>query len=115
MMRFQSKINPVIFVAACKAYGLPEPIAEYRFAPPRKWAFDWAWKWCPNAWPRYKYVALEIEGGAWTRGRHTRGQGFLDDIEKYNQAVILGWRVIRCTPQHVQSGKAFEWLREVLL
>lgn len=98
-----------MFLAACKAHGLPEPIPEYQFAPPRKWRFDWFWKgFCGPS------VALEIEGGAWTSGRHTRGQGFLDDIEKYNEATILGYRVIRCTPADVESGAAFALVRRAL-
>lgn len=81
------------------ANGLPAGgVAEYRFHPKRRWRFDWAW---PDA-----RVALEIEGGAWTGGRHTRGKGFIGDMEKYNNAALLGWRVLRVTPSQVSSGEA---------
>ena len=43
-------------------------------------------------------MALEIEGGVFSRGRHVRPMGFLADMEKYNAAAVLGWRVLRCTP-----------------
>jgi very-short-patch-repair endonuclease len=66
-------------------------IPEYRFAPPRRWRFDYAW---PD-----KKVAMEIEGGVWIRGRHTRGAGYIRDMEKYNMATKLGWRVFRFTPE----------------
>jgi len=69
------------------------PQQEYRFEPSRRWRFDWSW-------PQQK-VALEIEGGVWTRGRHTRPKGFLGDLEKYNHATKLGWRVFRCTPDSI--------------
>lgn len=83
--------------------GIPAPVQEFQFAAPvREWAFDFAW-------PTFK-VALEIEGGAWTRGRHTRGAGFVGDIEKYNEAWLRGWGVIRATPSHVRSQVAFGWL-----
>jgi hypothetical protein len=39
-----------------RAAGLPEPIREYRFAPSRRWRFDFAW---PAA-----MLAVEVEGGA---------------------------------------------------
>lgn len=65
-------------------------VAEYQFAAPRLWRFDFAFI--------ADLVALEVEGGVWTKGRHTRGSGFLKDIEKYNTATVMGWRVIRCTP-----------------
>lgn len=67
------------------------PVQEYQFHPTRKWRFDYAF-------PPYK-VAVEIEGGVWIRGRHTRGKGYTEDIKKYNAAVVLGWRVIRMTPE----------------
>jgi len=92
------------FAQICAAHGLIEPVSEFRFAPPRKWRFDWAW-------PEWK-LAVEIEGGAWVRGRHNRGKGFIGDLEKYNAATILGWAVLRVTPQHVHAGQAIAWIRE---
>jgi very-short-patch-repair endonuclease len=66
-----------------------QPIAEYPFAKPRKFRFDYAF-------PEQR-VAIELEGGSWSGGRHTRGQGFEDDCTKYNLAVQLNWRVLRYT------------------
>lgn len=82
------------------ARGVPLPEPEFRFAPPRRWRFDWCWS-------AHK-LALEIEGGVWTRGRHTRGKGFLGDMEKYNAAVLHGWRVLRCTPDMLHTGETVE-------
>lgn len=67
----------------------PAPVREYPFAPPRRWRFDFAW---PEA-----RAAVEIEGGVWTCGRHTRGSGYGEDCAKYNAAVLNGWRVLRFT------------------
>lgn len=89
------------------ALDLPLAVPEHRFAPPRRWKFDWAW-------PRER-IALEIEGGAWTRGRHTRGKGFLGDMEKYNRAAIMGWIVVRATPDDVTLGRAAVLVRDVML
>tara|TARA_R100001086_G_scaffold192604_2_gene109841 strand:- start:1266 stop:1586 length:321 start_codon:yes stop_codon:yes gene_type:complete len=86
---------PLTVAALCVLAGLPEPVAEFRFAAPRRWRFDWAW---PE-----DMLALEIDGGVWTRGRHTRGAGFLRDIEKLNTAAINGWSVLRTTPDKVQT------------
>lgn len=80
---------------ACRASGWPMPLSEYRFHPLRRWRFDFAW---PE-----RMLALEIEGGIWTRGRHVRGQGFLADLEKYNEAAIMGWRIIRLTPDQLRD------------
>jgi hypothetical protein len=40
-------------------------------------------------------TAIEIEGGVWSGGRHTRGGGYIKDAEKYNEAAFAGWAVIR--------------------
>jgi very-short-patch-repair endonuclease len=79
---------------------------EHAFAKPRRWRFDFAW-------PTHK-VALEIEGGVWSGGRHTRGSGFTKDVEKYNRAAVLGWSVIRATGAHVKSGEAAGWVKDAL-
>ncbi|MBE3139168.1 MAG: hypothetical protein IMZ53_01140 [Thermoplasmata archaeon] len=64
-----------------------KPQTEYKFHPFRKWRFDFAF-------PEILF-ALEIEGGVWSKGRHTRGTGFIGDIDKYNEATMMGWRVLR--------------------
>lgn len=82
------------------------PVREHRFAPPRRWRFD-------IAFPDRK-LAIEIEGGAWTRGRHTRGAGFIRDMEKYNTATLRGWRLLRFTPSQVLDGTARAALAEAI-
>ena len=52
-------------------------------------------------------VFLEIEGAVWTGGRHVNPSGYLKDIEKYNAAAVLGWRMIRCTPDDKFSDKVW--------
>jgi hypothetical protein len=42
-------------------------------------------------------TAIELEGGIWIQGRHTRARGFQNDAEKYNTAQLLGWTVFRLT------------------
>ena len=72
-------------------HGLPEPVLEHRFHPVRRWRFDIAWA--------DHMIALEVEGGVWTGGRHTRGSGFMKDMEKYNTAAAMGWIVLRAVPR----------------
>lgn len=96
---------PALFLALCRAHGLPEPVPEFYFHPERKWRFDWLF----DGW-----LALEVEGGAWTQGRHTRGAGFLGDVQKYNAAALLGYTVLRCTPQDVESGAACELVKRAM-
>jgi len=85
-----------LFKALCRREKVPEPVIEHHFAKPeRAWRFDLAW-----IEPR---IALEVEGGAWTKGRHVRGAGFIEDMHKYNRATELGWRVFRVTPSQLDT------------
>lgn len=81
-----------------KAAELPSPECEYKFFPGRKWRADFAW---PD-----KMLIVEYDGGIYSRGRHVRGKGFELDCEKFNAATLAGWRVLRFTRKHVESGMA---------
>jgi very-short-patch-repair endonuclease len=80
-------------------------VREYRFGD-RKFRFDFAWP--------VQMLALEVDGGTWSGGRHTRGEGFERDCEKQAVAVIAGWRVLRATAQQVRSGEAIGWVKQIL-
>jgi hypothetical protein len=82
-------------------------VREWRFHDKRLWRFDLAYG------ANGKNVAVEIEGAVWANGRHTRGSGYVKDLEKYNEATRLGWDVYRFTPQQVQSGEAIKFLERV--
>lgn len=77
------------FWAEWQRTGYPMPTPEYKFHPDRKWKLDFAWA------DESIKIAVEMEGGAHGRGRHTRGVGFKKDIEKYNEATALGWQLYR--------------------
>lgn len=49
-------------------------------------------------------IAVEIEGGSWINGRHTRGKGYRNDCEKYLEAAILGWTVLRFTSDMLREN-----------
>ena len=89
-----------------KFAGLPEPEREYRFAPPRRYRADFAY---PN-----EMILIEVEGGVWTQGRHSRGAGFTEDVKKYNLAATMGFRVLRFTGEMIKSGLALRTIEELL-
>jgi hypothetical protein len=94
------------FQSWLKRHGLPPAIAEYRFAPPRRWRFDWCW-------PGFG-IALENQGGIFSGGRHTRGAALLKEHEKLNAAAMHGFRVLYATPQTIQAPAMLATLKEVL-
>jgi len=87
----QSMLNQIMTA------GLAEPEQEYPTGY-GKTRFDFAW-------PEIK-LAVEVEGGTWIKGRHSRPVGFARDAKKYNRAVIAGWRIIRATSDMVASREA---------
>lgn len=89
-----------------RAAKLPAPVREHRFAPPRRYRFD-------LCWPDRK-LAVEVDGGSWVAGRHSRGAGFEKDCEKYCLAAVLGFRVLRVTGAMVDDGRALGWVQEAL-
>jgi very-short-patch-repair endonuclease len=91
-----------------RAAGVELHETEYRFAKDigRRWRFD-------LAWPARK-LAVEIDGGLFVFGRHSRGAGQLADMEKYAEATLRGWRVLRVGAPHIRSGQALEWIERAL-
>ncbi|MBJ8443818.1 hypothetical protein [Acinetobacter bereziniae] len=73
---------------------------EYKFYPKRKWRADFHIVG--------KKILVEVEGGVWSNGRHTRGKGYIGDMEKYNAAVLMGYQVLRFSTEQVKSGLAVQ-------
>lgn len=94
------------FTTLCRSDLKEECVKEFKFHPTRKWRFDYAI-------PAHK-IAIEVEGGVWTGGRHTSPKGFLNDMEKYNTATLMGWRVFRTTPDELCTNATLQLLREAI-
>ena len=77
---------------------LPAPEREFRFAPSRRWRFDFCWQ--------EQKLAVEIEGGTRSGGRHNRAEGYTKDAEKYNAAAEAAWIVLRYTDAMIREDPA---------
>ena len=77
-----------------KESNFDQPEREYKFHPDRRWRFDFAW---PGLW-----TAVEMHGGTFTAGRHSRGIGQAADFEKFNEAARMGWVVLHFTGVHLK-------------
>lgn len=96
----------MIFIAYIRHELKIELVKEFRFHPKRLWRFDYAF-------PELK-IAIEVEGGVWTKGRHTRGSGFVKDMEKYNAAASMGWTILRVTPKQKFTIETVNILKEAI-
>jgi len=79
---------------------------EFEFHPKRKWRADFHLVG--------KKILVEVEGGIWSGGRHTRGKGYIGDMEKYNAATMMGFQVIRFSTDQVKSGHAIQQIEKMV-
>jgi len=106
MKKKAAKKTDVRLIVLQQATKQPGWIAEHRFHATRLWRFDYA---LPSS-----RIAIEIEGGVHSNGRHTRGVGFISDMEKYNAAVSLGWRLFRFTPEQFDKAMWFAFVMPII-
>jgi very-short-patch-repair endonuclease len=99
-MKLKSSSPTKRFELLWRAMNGQELIKEHRFHPTRKWRVDF---WHSSG------VAIEIEGGVWTGGRHTRGKGFIADMEKYNALAERGILVFRIPGHQIN----LQWLAPI--
>ena len=100
-MPYITKSNPII---PKKKGQLEDPFAQWlsfknikfvrQFQPFKGRRFK-----CDFFLPDYN-VVIEIEGGQWINGRHQRGTGYKNDIEKYNMITLAGYKILRLTTDH---------------
>ena len=94
-------------VAAIKAAGLPPVQTELKFHPVRKWRMD-------VSFLDYQ-LSIEVQGGTYSHGRHSRGPQMHNDYDKLNAAQLLGWRVLYFDTKHIKDiDTTVETIRQML-
>ena len=101
----QSKLED-LFAFQLDALGLTGYVREYQAITGRKFRFDFAWL--------EHRLLVEVNGGTYTKGAHSTGQGIARDYEKANLATLDGWRVLMFDGKAVKSGEAVEVIRQAL-
>lgn len=81
---------------------------EYKFHQKRKWRIDYFID------GKVK-LGIEIEGGIWSSGRHTRPSGFIADIEKYNALTEHGIYLFRITYDNINSKETIDMIKRICL
>ena len=132
----QYDLTHELFLALVRDAGLPEPRhkthpdGELLFAKDsgiesigsRAWRWDYSWD---DSWPDIATglkLAIERDGGIWRGGRgggkgrggHSGGAGQLNDMAKQNAGCLLGWRLLRYTPEQMASGLPIRQIQELL-
>jgi very-short-patch-repair endonuclease len=96
--------NILAWQIACS--GLPAPTREHRFHPTRRWRADYCWV--------SAMLIVEVDGGTWAQGRHTRGAGYAADCVKQAEAVCLGFSYMRFTSDQIEDGTALRYIQMYL-
>lgn len=109
----KQSVTEILFEKHLRELGLTF-FPEYHFHPGRKWRFDYILTNPSGAFVVGQGVAIEIEGGTWTNGRHSRGKGYQADLDKYNAATAMGYKVFRFSTQDILRGRAKAFLQEHL-
>ena len=95
-----------VFAAQLDAVGLDGYVREYQAIPGRRFRFDFCWV--------KERLAVEIQGGTYSRGAHARPLGIKRDYEKGNLAIKYGWRVLQFDADMVKSGQALDFTEKML-
>ena len=107
IMTKKKSIAPDVFMKLLQSrFKDVEVVKEYKFHFHRRWRFDYAF-------PAYK-VAVEVDGGIWTGGRHINPAGYINDLEKLNTAASMGWLVLRITTADRFASKTYELIQSTL-
>jgi hypothetical protein len=84
-------------------------IIEHKFHPTRRWRLDYYF-------PRIQ-LGLEIQGGTWTNGGHSRGSGVTSDLEKKEALLLAGIRLYELDggkTGRVMSGHGINILKQLI-
>lgn len=79
---------------------------EYKFHAERRWRLD--------LYSAKHRLGVELHGGVYSAGRHTRGEGFTKDREKMNAACEFGIRVLEYTPKEIADGSALAQIERMI-
>ncbi|MEI6280342.1 MAG: hypothetical protein WCQ16_13325 [Verrucomicrobiae bacterium] len=109
-LRFRDKRSPsrleARFALLWRAANGPGLESELVFQPGRRCRADFAH--IPS------HTLIEVGGGIWIHGRHNRAEGFLADIEKYFEAALSGWTVLRVSERQLTLESVERIVRFVL-
>lgn len=105
--RIIKPVAPDLFLKMLQAnFKGIEIVKEFRFHPKRKWRFDYAFP--------FLQIAVEVDGGVWTGGRHINPAGYINDMEKLNTAASMGWLVLRITTDDQFAVNTFDLIKSTI-
>lgn len=91
------------FLEIWQRLGGPVVTREWKFHPTRKWRFDFALL--------EKQIAFEVQGGLYDSDKGHRAFASVQrDYEKFNAAMILGWKVFQLSSPMLKDAEYMQKL-----
>lgn len=103
------KYDPAIVISYYADHGV-NLIAEWPLCEDRNWRHDFVVS------PVEKYrIAIEVQGGIHSGGRHSRGSGLIKEYEKMNFAAAVNkMRVLYFVPQDICMDDTVEIVKRAM-
>jgi len=79
---------------------------QFRIHPERRFMADF---YFPAA-----RLVVEVDGGGWVNGRHSRGKGIESDAQKSWYIALMPARLMRVTPAQIKDGTALAAIMETI-
>lgn len=102
----RERLESALALALRASYLCGGMVRQYRAISDRRYAWDFAW---PD-----KRLLVEVQGGLWVRGAHSRPLGIQRDMDKLNIATLAGWRVLQVSAADIKSGAAVQCIGQAL-
>lgn len=97
-----------LLIFQLRAAGLTDFKIEYPFAREVDRGFRWDIAFVDDK------LAVEVDGGIWSKGAHGHPLTILRNMEKRNWAARLGWRCLAFSTKQVKTGEAVAFVYETL-
>lgn len=99
-----SELEESLWQQLCDS-GMPWPQREVRFCK-RRWRFDFAWE--------HLLLAVECQGGRWSKSTHSGGARQTKSFEKTNEAAMLGWKCLQVNAEMIADGTALALIQRAM-
>ena len=81
-------------------------VREAQIIPNRKFRYDFYF-------PEHR-LCVEVQGGVWSNGAHSRPTGIKRDYEKSNLCTQYGFKLLQFDVKAVKSGEALQVTEQIL-
>lgn len=110
-LRVESKPEDLLAFQLKAVAEKPAFERQFRIHPDRNFMADFFF---PHIRGMISAMVVEVDGGGFVNGRHSRGVGIEKDCEKSSLIAAMPARLMRVTPTQIKKGDAILWILRAL-